>query len=157
MRWFFLSCVMLLAWVGNAAIFENISSIRVIAGVAFNIFVLSVLIIWRGTYFLTSPRRQRSLVIGHALLMLAAGIFLMGVGIDAFLAGSCERLISSGQRTESLRSQIASFFQHLGYCRELGIGVTLLGFSLAYPTVCLFIGMTRRSSEPPSSSVGQKH
>ncbi|WP_211333013.1 hypothetical protein [Pseudorhodoferax soli] len=153
MRWFFLTFVLLLAWLGNAAIFESFSSARAIAGVAFNIFILSLFVIWWSAYFLTSPKRQRSLVVGHALLMFAAGIALVGAGADAFLAGSCEGFISSGQKSNRMRSQVASYLDTLGYCRELGIGVALLGLFLAYPSIRLFFGITRRSSGPPSASV----
>nr|WP_145545918.1 hypothetical protein [Variovorax boronicumulans] len=153
MKWFFLTFVVLLAWLGNAAIFESFSSARAVAGVAFNIFILSLFIIWWGAYFLTSPRRQRSLVVGHALLMFAAGIALVGAGADAVLAGSCEGFISAGQKSNGMRSQVAIYFQNLGYCRELGIGVALLGLFLAYPSIRLFVGITRRSSGPPAASV----
>lgn len=145
MRWFFLTFVFLLAWLGNAAIFETFSSARAVAGIAFNIFILSLLVIWWSAYFLTSPRRQRSLVVGHALLMLSAGIALVGAGAEALLAGSCEGFISSGERSNRIRSQVANYVQNLGYCRELGIGVALLGLFLAYPSIRLFVGITRRS------------
>ena len=152
MRWLFLTFILLLAWLGNAAMFESFSLIRAVAGFAFNIFILSLFVIWRSAYFLLSPRRQQNLVVGHALLMLSVGLGLAVLGADAFLAGSCENFISYGRTGNNFRSQVAGHFQNLGYCRELGFGGALLGLFLAYPSVCLFIGITRRSSGPPSAS-----
>lgn len=153
MRWFFLIFVLLLAWLGNVAIFESFSWARAVAGVAFNIFISSLLVIWWSAYFLVAPRRQRILVVGHALLMFAVGIALVGAGADAFLAGSCEVFMSSDQKSNRIRSQVASYFHSLGYCSELGIGVALFGLFLAYPSIRLFVGKKRRSSGPPSASV----
>jgi hypothetical protein len=97
MRWFFLLCILLLAATGNAAIFEHLSMGRVAGGVAFNLFIVSLLVIWRSSYFCSALSKARRLVIGHALLMLSAGIGLAILGVNAALANNCEVFMSSNK------------------------------------------------------------
>ncbi len=151
MRWIFLAFVALLAAAGNAAIFESLSLSRVIGGIAFNLFILALLMVWRGSYFSDPHAKARLLVVGHATLMLAAGIGIFLIGTNMALANSCESLIF-GTKPYGLVSQFAIHLQSLGYCRELGFGVVLLGLFMAYPSIRLFIGITRRSSGPPSAA-----
>lgn len=151
MRWFFLAFFVVLAGLGNAAIFESFTFTRLNAGVAFNVFVLSLFVIWWGAYFSPTSRR-RNFVIGHALLMFAAGLALTGLGVNAFLTDSCQDFIPNGHKSSSLRSQFGSYILSIGYCSELGFGIALLGLLLSYPSVLLFARITRRSSRPPSAS-----
>jgi hypothetical protein len=123
----------------------------VAGGVAFNLFIVSLLLIWRSSYYCSALEKTRGLVIGHALLMLSAGIGLAVLGVNAALANNCE-VFMSGNKPDGLRNQFAIYLQSVGYCRELGLGVILLGSFMAYPSVCLFVGKACRSSEPPSAS-----
>jgi hypothetical protein len=142
MRWLFLIFLLLLAWVGNAAVFDGFSVRRAVAGVAFNVFLSSLLVIWWGAYFVKPPRRQRCLTFGHALLTCALGVGLMGFGADAFFTGSCAGFTSSGQSNRT-SIQVAAYIQNLGYCSELGIGIALLGVFFVYSSMGFFFGTTR--------------
>jgi hypothetical protein len=144
MKWFFLICLALLAIVGNSAIFESFSLLRASGGVAFNVFVLSLFLIWWASYFSGGSTKARSLVIGHALFVLSAGCGLALSGAGAVFAESCESFISA-TKPNSFRNQFVSYVQSVGYCRELGLGVLLLGLVVAYPSLRLFIGITSRS------------
>lgn len=143
MRWIFLAFIALLAVVGNAAIFERLSMGRVIGSIAFNLFIASLLLVWWASYFATTGTKGRLLVIGHALIMLSAGFGLMVLGTNVFLSGSCEIFLSS-RKPEGLRSQLMAFIQSQGYCSELGLGIAMLGLIMAYPSIRLFAGITRR-------------
>lgn len=151
MRWFFLAFILLLAIGGNCAVFEYISWTRLIGGFAFNVFVVALLVVWKFSYFSNGLAKARGLVVGHALFMLAAGVALVCVGGSSALSGSCESFISSSS-AQGMRTQFATYVQSLGYCRELGLGVVLLGLFVGYPSIRLFIGITRRSNGPPSAS-----
>jgi len=150
MRWIFLLFAALLGAIGNAAIFESVSLVRVVGGIAFNLFMLSLLVIWWFSYFSGAFAKTRGLVVGHALLMLSAGIGLVDLGASAALSGSCDSFISSS-KPYGLRSQFAINIQSLGYCREFGFGVVLLGLLIASPSIRLFLGITRRNSRPLSA------
>ena len=145
MRWFFLTFIALLAAIGNAAIFESGSIGRMAGGVAFNLFIVSLLVIWWSAYFSSVSAKVHRLVIGHALLMLSAGIGLSIVGVNSALAGSCEGFMSSN-KSHSLKNQWIAYVQAQGYCSELAIGIALLGILLALPSFRLFIGMMRRGA-----------
>ncbi len=151
MKWFFLAFIALLAVIGNVAIFESLSLGRAIGGIAFNLFILSLLVIWWSSYFSGALAKAGFIVVGHALLMLAAGIGIALIGTNAVLASSCESLIF-GTRPHGLLSQFATYLQTLGYCREFGFGIVLFGLFMAYPSIRLFLGITRRSSGPPAAS-----
>ena len=151
MKWFFLAFIALLAVTGNAAIFESLSLGRAIGGIAFNLFILSLFVIWWASYFSGAQAKARLLAVGHAAIMLAAGIGIALIGTNVALANSCESLIF-GYKPNGLLSQLATYLQSHGYCRELGFGVVLFGLFMAYPSIRLFVGITSRSSEPPSAA-----
>lgn len=150
MRWFFLVFIAILAALGNAAIFESLSLGSAVGGIAFNLFILSLLVIWWFSYFSGAFAKARGLVVGHALLMLSAGIGLFVLGANAALSGNCESFISSN-KLHGMSSQFATYIQSLGYCREFCLGVSLFGLFMAYPSIRLFVGITRRSSRSPSA------
>lgn len=145
MRWLFLAFIALLGVAGNAAIFEHVSVGRVIGCIPFNLLIASLLLTWWASYFATAGIKGRLLVIGHALFMLAAGIGLAVLGANAFFSNSCEIFISD-RKPEGLRSQLATSIQSHGYCGEFGLGIALLGFVVAYPSIRLFAAITRRSA-----------
>ena len=151
MKWFFLAFIALLAITCNAAIFASLSLGRVIGGIAFNLVILSLVAIWWASYFSGAQAKARLLVVGHASLMLAAGIGMALIGTHVALSNSCESLIFSN-KPNGLLSQFATYLQSRCYCRELGFSVVLFGFFMAYPSIRLFVGITRRSSGPPSAA-----
>lgn len=143
MKWFFLAFIALLAVTGNAAIFESHSLGRAIGCIAFNLFILSLVVIWWASYFSGTQARARLLVIGHATIMLAAGIGIALNGASVALANSCESLMF-GNKPNGLLSKFVTDLQSLGYCRELGFAFVIFGLFLAYPSIRLFGGITRR-------------
>ena len=151
MKWLFLAFIALLAITGNAAIFENLSLGRVVGGIAFNLFILALFAIWWASYFSGAQAKARLLVVGHASLMLATGVGMAVIGAQVALSNSCESLIFES-RPHGLFSQFATYLESRGYCQELGFGVALFGLFIAYPSIRLFIGITRRSSGPPSAA-----
>lgn len=151
MKWIFLAFIALLAMMGNAAIFERLSLSRAIGGIAFNLFIFSLLAIWWASYFSGAQAKARLFVVGHASLMLAAGIGMALIGTHMAFSDSCESLIF-GYKPNALPSQLATYLQSRGYCRELGFGVFLLGLFIAYPSIRLFAGLTGRASGPPSAA-----
>lgn len=148
MKLLFLAFIALLAVVGNFAIFESFSVGRAIGGTAFNLFVLSLLVIWWSSYVSGTQARARLFVIGHAFLTLAAGIGLTLVGASVALSNSCDTL-TFGHKPHALLGQLATYLQSHGYCREFGFGIVLLGLSIAYPSARLCVGIARRSSGLP--------
>lgn len=141
MRWFFLIFIMLLAGFGNVVIFVNLSWQSVAGAIAFNTFALSLLTFWWASYFSNTEARARRLFIGHALLMLAAGMYLAIKGANAVLASHCSGVFPyEGKRTTP---HFAAYLDSLGLCHELGIVLIVIGLWLAYPSVRLFIGIAR--------------
>jgi hypothetical protein len=133
MRWFFLFFIALLAAIGNAAIFESWSLVRAIGGIAFNLFILSSLVICWSSYFSGDFTKARSLDIGHALLLLSAGIGFVSLGVNAALADSYESLMIG--KSSSLKDQFMAFIQSLAYRHEFDLGIVLLGLLLAYKSI----------------------
>lgn len=145
MKWFFLTFIALLAFTGNLAIFETLSLGRAIGGIAFNLFILALVAIWWASYFSIAQAKARLFVIGHACIMLAAGIGMASIGTHMALSNSCETLIF-GSKPHGLLSQFATYLQSHGNCRELGFVVVLFGLFMAYPSIRLFVGITRAPS-----------
>ncbi|MFB2862707.1 hypothetical protein [Aeromonas sp. MdU4] len=142
MRWFFLLFIMLLVVTGNAVIFDSSSSTRVIDWIAFNLFPLSMILFWFGFYFSDGVKRAQLFVVGHALLVFSAGAGFVLIGTNIVLADSCEIVTFSG-RTSGILWEFASYMQSIGYCRELGAGIVILGVVIAYPSARIFYGLAR--------------
>lgn len=143
MKLFFLAFIALLAVTGNAAIFDVLSLGRLIGGIAFNLFTLSLVAIWWASYFSGTEAKARLLVAAHAGIMLAAGIGMAIIGAHVAVSNSCESLIF-GSKPHGLLSQFATYLQSRNYCRELGLGVFFFGLFMAYPSIRLFVATTRR-------------
>lgn len=131
MKWIFLFFVALLAFAGNAAIFESVSWSRAIGGIAFTLFVIGLLLCWWSAYFSKDFPKQRRLDFGLTLAVLSIGAGMIVVGINASLAGSCEHLLSR-YKPHRWYSQLAAHVESLGYCSELGVAFALLGLLVAY-------------------------
>ena len=144
MKWFFLAFLMLFAFVGNAIFIDQWSKLKVIGGIAFNLCVISLFVVWWSAYFRAGIAKARGQVIGHAVMMLGMGIGTATWGADIVITNSCESLLSDPS-SRSYVSQIAAYVRTTGYCSELGIGMILLGLFLAYPSIRLFFGLSGRS------------
>lgn len=128
MRWFFLFFLMLLAIVGNMAILDKISLIRILSLGVFNLFVISLLGIWWQAYF-----RQKEIGAKEpfaAMILLVAGLSLMLIGVQQAIANNCEILISQS-RPHGLRNIIVQTIESTGYCRELGFVIVILGLYMS--------------------------
>ena len=147
MRWFFLGFVVLLALAGNAAIFESYSLLRAGGGLAFNLFIASLLVVWWSAYFAGESRRGPGLVLGHALLTLASGFGLALLGSTVIASNSCEELMRE-RSPNGLQNQVFSYINSIGYCSEVGYAVLALGMWLSYPSLRLFVGLARSSRAP---------
>ena len=128
---------MLLVVTGNAVIFDSSSSTRVIDCIAFNLFPLSLVLFWFGFYFSDGVKRAQLFVIGHALLVFSAGAGFVLIGTNIVLADSCE-IVTFNERTSGLLWQFANYMQSINYCRELGIGISVFGVIISYPSARLF-------------------
>lgn len=137
MRWLILCCIALLAVVGNAAIFERFSILRAGGGLTFNLFVVSLVLIWRNAYFASESRRARGLALGHALLVMVASLALILMGAEIVATDSCESLMRE-RRPNSWRNQLMSSITAWGYCREVGWAILALGVYLCLPSLRLF-------------------
>lgn len=128
---------MLLVVTGNAVIFDSSSSTRVIDWIAFNLFPLSLILFWFGFYFSDGDKRAQLFVIGHALLVFSAGAGFVLIGTNIVLADSCEIVTFNG-RTSGLLWKFANYMQSIGYCQELGVGISVFGIIIAYPSARFF-------------------
>ncbi|RVU33087.1 hypothetical protein EOE67_18190 [Rheinheimera riviphila] len=144
MKWFFLAFMILLAVVGKTIFIDPWSWRKVMAGIAFNLCVISLLIIWWSAYFRAGVAKASGQVIGHAIMILGMGIGMATWGADAVMSNSCDNLISDPSSRNYL-SQLATYVKTTGFCRELGVGVVFLGLFLTYPSVRLFFGLAGRS------------
>jgi len=142
MRWFFLLFIMMLVVAGNAVIFDSSSATRVIDGIAFNLFPLSLLMFWFGFYFSDGDKRAQLFVIGHALLVFSAGAGFVLIGTNIVLADSCEIVTFSGG-TSGLLWKFANYMQLIGYCQELGGCIAVFGAIISYPSIRLFLGLAQ--------------
>ena len=137
MRWFFLLFLLLFAFVGNFFVFEHFSVLRLAFGVATNMVVIALLLIWQAAYFLPGVQKARRQVVGHAWIMLAIAIAWMAIGVDIVLQNSCEYLLT-GIKENSLKNQLLGYVVSGGYCAELGLLMIVLGSVVAWPSIRLF-------------------
>ena len=144
MKWFLLALMVLFAFVVNAIFIDQWSWLVMMGGIAFNLCVISLFVFWWSAYFRAGVAKARGQVIGHAILMLGMGIGMATLGADIMMTNRCDGLISDS-RPRNYLSQLATYVKTTGYCRELGIGVVLLGLFLAYPSIRLFVGLSGHS------------
>ena len=142
MRWVFLPFILLLAYIGYAALLREPTLPHVLGAVPFYIFILSLFGFWWFSYFAEGARAYRGRVISHAILMLALGLFICFGGGHLVSTGGCEVLISSSPHP-GFTSRVASFVQSAGYCRELGLLLLALGVFMAAPSARLFSALLR--------------
>ncbi len=137
MRWIFLLFLLLFAFVGNFFVFEHFSLLRMALGVATNMGMVALILIWQAAYFLSGVQRARRQVVGHAWIMLAIAIVVIAVGADIVLHNSCEYLLTD-VKENSLKNQLLSYVLSGGYCAELGGVMIGLGIFIGWPSLRLF-------------------
>ncbi|WP_333796591.1 hypothetical protein [Rheinheimera sp.] len=137
MRWIFLLFLLLFAFVGNFFVFEHFSLLRMALGVATNMGMVALLLIWQAAYFLSGVQRARRQVVGHAWIMLAIAIVVIAVGADIVLHNSCEYLLTD-VKENSLKNQLLGYVLSGGYCAELGVVMIGLGIFIGWPSLRLF-------------------
>lgn len=137
MRWIFLLFLLLFAFVGNFFVFEHFSLLRMALGVATNMGMVALLLIWQAAYFLSGVQRARRQVVGHAWIMLAIAIVVIAVGADIVLHNSCEYLLTD-VKENSLKNKLLGYVLSGGYCAELGVVMIGLGIFIGWPSLRLF-------------------
>jgi hypothetical protein len=139
-RWFFLAVLISVASLGNVIAYQtdvNLGS-KLFAFIAVNIFVLSLLALWVGGY----ERRFREkglLIVGHATLMLAVGVALIGWGYHGLRVEDCGFLV----RNTRLLSDLAVWAIDHRVCGWLSIALVGFGVWFLWPSARLFYRLTR--------------
>lgn len=142
MKWFFLPFIPLLGIAGNLALLSEPTTFRILGTIPFNLFVVSLASIWWHAYFEPATLSSRALTATHAALCLSVGMAITLIGANVALSESCSSLINS-TRTRDLISSAGRLIEAMGYCRELGGLLALLGVILAYPSLRLFYSLRR--------------
>ena len=145
-KWFFLAFVVLTFVAVNATALGTQLSIgaTVFAIVTVNIFAASLLAIWLGSYYLRY--RAVGFPVGHAALMLSAGLGFIGLGSNGLLSGTCAFLVS-GQAIPGSISRLASWAMENDACTDLSLLLLLFGIFMLWPTLKLLYGVARRPTE----------
>jgi len=145
-KWFFLFFIALILLVTNAAAFDSQLSLdsRIFAVLAVNLFTLSLMLIWLGSYY-QKYRGAGFVVFGHATVYLSGGVGLMGLGFHSILMGNCNFLIGH-ERIPGIMSKLATLATEKGASSWLSLFLILLGLFLSWPSLKLFYGITRRST-----------
>lgn len=141
MRLFFLIFLLLFGVVGNWAIYDSSALLSGFGAVTFNVFLLSLFLMWWFGYFASAGSRVRGLAIAHAMSTFALGAALILLSVDVVVYGSCGSDVSN-QRAK-LGQEILSYARAHGFCREIGIAGVGMGGLLAYPSVRLFLALWR--------------
>jgi hypothetical protein len=144
-KWFFLVFIALVFVAVNAVAFDSrlgIASTISIA-VAANLFALSLVVIWLGSYY-QGLKDAGFLVFGHATLMLSAGLGIVALGIHGLLVGGCGFLISDRAIPGTI-SKVAAWATEHGVCPWLSMLFVLFGLFMLWPSLKLFYGITLRS------------
>jgi hypothetical protein len=145
LKWFFLICIVFICIAANGAVLTGQYSLDafLFSVTSLNLFALSLLLIWLSAYF-RNFKNAGYLVYGHALLMLSAGIGLIGLGTHSALSGSCRFLIQD-RRMPGLISRLAAWAMENHACSLLSLTLVGIGAFLMWPSLKLFFSMTCRS------------
>lgn len=144
-KWLFLTFIALIFAAVNGIAFGNQLSLdaQVFAVIAVNVFVISLLAIWLGSYFPTFTS-YGFLVFGHAALILSAGIGFVGIGFHGLIMGNCGFLIND-QKFPGVISKMAALAQESNACSLLSFSFVIFGLLMSWPSVKCFYRITRRS------------
>nr|WP_315207104.1 hypothetical protein [uncultured Albidiferax sp.] len=94
----------------------------------FNLFLISLFLIWRYTYFATTGNRAKGLTAGQAMLVFALGGWILLVSADVVVTDLCGSDVAKG-RSRFFIDALINYARAHGYCRGVGIvGVALGGF-----------------------------
>jgi len=140
MKWFFFFFLILFAIVGNIALLDKISLIRILGVGVFNLFVISLFGLWWQSYFRQKEIRAKEPF--ATMILLVAGLSLVLIGIQQTIANSCEVLISHS-RPHGLNNVIVEAIESMGYCRELGLVLIILGLYCSARSIKMFTFKTK--------------
>jgi len=134
MKWFFLFVLLLFAILGNFVAFDtdvSKSLIRLVGGLAFNLLVVALFLIWKFSYFNRDQIYPNNKDLGISIMFLALGLGLFCLGLDSTLDNSCDNLYPSEKSRQRFYKlvikAIVDFFNNQGQCYMIGIGFLLLG------------------------------
>lgn len=144
-KWLFLTFIVLIFAAVNGTAFGNQLSFdaQVFAVISVNVFVISLLAIWLGSYF-PIFKAYGFLVFGHAALILSAGIGFIGLGFHGLIMGTCDFLIND-QKISGVISKLAALAQESNACSLLSFLFVIFGLLMSWPSLKLLYGITRRS------------
>ena len=136
-KWFFIIFIAALTFVMNAA---AVDTQRGLAGLlyglaAVNVFALSLLSIWLASYYSKFSHLGLG-VMGHALVFLAAGLGLIGIGHVGLIQKVCV----------FPESRVAAWASERGACGLLSFFVLVFGVFMLWPSLKLLCGITSRST-----------
>jgi hypothetical protein len=140
-KWLFLAVVITVACLGNVIAFDKDVGLgsKVFALTAMNIFALSLLAFWFGGYAQRPEQKAKLQIIGHAALMLAAGIGLVGWGYHGLRIEDCGFLARDTGRLSDLVRWVV---EHRA-CGWLSSAFIVIGVYLLWPSAKLFYRLTR--------------
>ena len=139
-RWFFLTIVVTVACLGNVIAFDKEVGLgsKAFALTAVNIFALSLFAFWLGGYEQRHEQKAKLLIVGHAALILAAGIGLVGWGYHGLRIEDCGFLARDTGRLSGL---VRWAIEHRA-CGWLSSALIVLGVGLLWPSGKLFYRLT---------------
>jgi hypothetical protein len=140
-KWLFLAVVITVACLGNVIAFDKDVGLgsKVFALTAMNIFALSLLAFWFGGYAQRPEQTAKLLIIGHAALMLAVGMGLVGWGYHGLRIEDCGFLARDTGRLSDLVRWVV---EHRA-CGWLSSAFIVIGVYLLWPGAKLFYRLTR--------------
>jgi hypothetical protein len=142
MKWFFLIVLGLFGVSVNLLLVADNLYTHIPALVALNVTLVGLMLIWHTVYFQSNVIGAKGKDLGIALLCFSIGIFTIIGGTEALLTSSCENFLS--RRPYRLRNDIVRFIESVGYCKELGYAVVVMGSSIAFIGARLVLRLTRR-------------
>lgn len=120
--------MLVFGYAGNVAFYGNPAPLARPWAVVFNLFLISLFLIWRYTYFATTGNRAKGLAVGQAMLVFALGGWILLVSADVVVTGVCGSDVAKG-RSRFFIDALINYARAHGYCRGVGIvGVALGGF-----------------------------
>ena len=139
-RWFFLVFVISVAGLGNVIAYQTDVHLgsKLFALAAVNIFVLSLLALWVGSYE-QRFREKGLLIVGHAALMLSVGVALIGWGYHGLRIEDCSFLV----RNAGLLSDVVVWAIDHRACGWLSSALVAFGVWFLWPSAKLFYRLTR--------------
>lgn len=143
MKYLFLFLIVIIFWLLNIVAFENTNNMvdKIFILIAVNLFGISLFLFWLGAYF-KNFERSGYLIHGHAILMLSVGISFVGLGVHGLLSSGCSHLISESKHSTIL-SSLGMWANKNNMCLPLSILLSILGIFILWPTVKLYIGITK--------------